>query len=175
MSSVIVDLSNRRFGKLLILGQNGRDKWGQVLWKCRCDCGNERTITSGNLRRNKGNVSCGCAKAERIRQRSMTHGKSGTAEYKRYKDFVKRYRKYGLTEEDYERLKKQQDFRCAICGVVPDSVSSRLHDGFHIDHCHVSGRVRGLLCSNCNTGIGMLKESEIVLKAAIEYLRRAHQ
>lgn len=78
---------------------------------------------------------------------------------------------YGLTLQDYDGLKSQQDNRCAICGVIPDGNAAKSYDGFHVDHNHVTGRVRGLLCGNCNTGIGMLKESEVVLQSAIQYLR----
>lgn len=83
----------------------------------------------------------------------------------------RRFKKYGLTLDQYHALAEKQDFRCAICGVVPDDNYGGLHDGFHIDHSHVSGGVRGLLCKHCNVGIGMLKDSEKVLQAAIKYLR----
>ena len=84
-------------------------------------------------------------------------------------------RGHDLTEDSYHAIKTQQQSRCAICGVIPDDNYGGFHDGFHIDHCHVSGRVRGLLCKHCNVGIGMLKDSEEVLQKAIEYLHRSRQ
>jgi hypothetical protein len=173
MSCVISDLTGLRFGKLLVVEDCGRDQWGQVLWLCQCDCGNKRTITGGNLRRPNGNISCGCGKTERLQSTFTTHGKSKTKEYRKQQDFDKRFRKYGITYTEFKELEIKQEYRCAICGVVPTRASNRLHDGFHIDHCHVSGRVRGLLCSNCNTGIGMLKDSETILQSAIKYLHQA--
>jgi hypothetical protein len=175
MSSIVSDLKDKRFGNLLVIEESGRDKWGQVMWLCRCDCGKEKTIAGGNLRRPNGNVSCGCLKASRLKEKFTKQGKSKTLEYRRNKDRLKRFSKYGLTEEDFIALIEKQEHRCAICGVIPDRVSNRLHDGFHIDHCHVSGRVRGLLCGSCNTGIGMLKESEEILLKAITYLRAIPQ
>jgi len=171
MSCVIIDLTGKQFGKLTVVSQNGRDPWGQVIWHCKCECGTTKDITSGHLRQKSGYVSCGCTKRDRIGKLNLTHGLSQTREYRKNQDRIKRFLKYGLTSEDFERLREKQNFRCAICGVIPTKVSNRLHDGFHIDHCHVSGRVRGLLCGNCNTGIGMLKDSEKNLLAAIEYLK----
>lgn len=76
-------------------------------------------------------------------------------------------RTYGISVETY-----WEHFRrgCAICG-APISISGRR---LAIDHDHVTGKFRGLLCSNCNTGIGMFKEDTELLQKAIEYLRRAH-
>lgn len=75
MSSVISDLINQRFGKLLVVSQAGRDKWGQVIWNCSCDCGHTQIIvTGGNLRNRKEKNSCGCVKAERFRKAYTTHG-----------------------------------------------------------------------------------------------------
>lgn len=83
----------------------------------------------------------------------------------------RRFKLHGITIETYNELKAKQDSRCAICGVVPNDNYGGHHDGFHIDHDHVSGRVRGLLCKHCNVGIGMLKDSEEILQSAILYLR----
>jgi len=79
---------------------------------------------------------------------------------------------YNLSWEDYEALLLNQKGVCAIC-----EVPLKLHKGIehlaevaHVDHCHTTGNVRGLLCSNCNTAIGLLKDSESLLKKAIKYL-----
>lgn len=76
-------------------------------------------------------------------------------------------RKYGLTPDDYVELSKSQNDRCAICGCT------RGKRAFAIDHCHSSGRVRGLLCSKCNTGIGLFRDNPDLLRAAIDYLERS--
>jgi hypothetical protein len=73
--------------------------------------------------------------------------------------------KYGLSAEDYNRLLKEQEYKCKICGI-------NLKDGnrTHIDHNHTTNKLRGILCLNCNVGIGMFKENKNLLKEAIKYL-----
>lgn len=55
---------------------------------------------------------------------------------------------------------------CAICG----SAENGRYKHLSIDHCHSSGRIRGLLCNNCNRGIGLLKDSPTLLRKAAEYI-----
>ena len=74
-----------------------------------------------------------------------------------------RRRLYGLNEEEYNNMILSQNNLCAICNKPSDKT-------LHIDHDHATGMVRGLLCHNCNTGIGMLQEDLIILNRAIEYL-----
>jgi hypothetical protein len=74
---------------------------------------------------------------------------------------------YGLTPEDWERMLREQAGGCAICGA---GVSDRRWARLHVDHCHVTGVVRGLLCSNCNIGLGMFDDDTERLRTAIQYL-----
>lgn len=71
--------------------------------------------------------------------------------------------KYG-DPDIYEKLVKVQGEVCGIC--------SEPSSNLFVDHCHKSGDVRGLLCRNCNSGIGLLKDSAEILTKAIEYVRR---
>lgn len=65
--------------------------------------------------------------------------------------------KYGLTEQDVERMREEQGGRCAICG----RATSRLF----VDHCHTRGNVRGLLCQTCNTFLGWYeKKADTILR-----------
>jgi hypothetical protein len=76
MSGKIADYPGKRFGRLLVIKQNGRTKSGNVVWLCRCDCGNEKNIAGGDLQ-SKGTVSCGCQRREngrRVGKSSRTHG-----------------------------------------------------------------------------------------------------
>ncbi len=75
---------------------------------------------------------------------------------------------YGITEFDRGILYIQQRGKCAICGIPEDELKRSLD----IDHCHFSGKVRGLLCSNCNHGIGKFKDKIEVLEKAIKYLKQ---
>jgi len=71
--------------------------------------------------------------------------------------------KYGLTIENYEVMYGNQEGKCFICN-KPESL-------LHVDHCHTSGNVRGLLCSNCNVGLGNFKDNVENLLKAVEYLK----
>ncbi|QGJ93015.1 HNH endonuclease [Gordonia phage Chidiebere] len=73
----------------------------------------------------------------------------------------KRWKKYRLTPAEYNRMCEKQRHRCAICGSKTKLV---------VDHDHITGKVRQLLCTTCNTGLGMFKESPELLKAAVRYL-----
>lgn len=94
------------------------------------------------------------------------------------------WKTYRLTAEDYDRMRAEQDYRCAVCNRHESEVGQPTHgrarlDGepkfsggiFVVDHCHESNVVRKLLCSSCNKGIGWLQDSPDVLAAAAEYLR----
>ena len=78
-------------------------------------------------------------------------------------------RSHGITEEEYTEIYNKQGGKCAIClSVLPQVLAQRLF----VDHSHVTGRIRGLLCAKCNFGLGNFKESERRLYAAIRYLRQ---
>ena len=73
---------------------------------------------------------------------------------------------FGITERQYNAMFKKQKGRCCLCGMHQSKIKTRLA----VDHSHKTGKVRGLLCSRCNMGLGFFKENIIVLKAAIKYL-----
>lgn len=74
-------------------------------------------------------------------------------------------KEYGITKEQYQEMMKNQGGICCICSIDLLSVSS------HIDHCHESKKVRGILCSKCNQAIGLLDESEDKIIFALKYIR----
>ena len=77
-------------------------------------------------------------------------------------------KKYGITPEQFDELLKKQSARCAICG---KSGSGRIGGGrLLVDHCHKTGAVRGLLCHQCNSAIGMLNDDVDVVASAFRYL-----
>ena len=84
---------------------------------------------------------------------------------------TKRKLKYGLTERQIAAMLVQQQFRCRICGEPISFDASTKSQKPHIDHDHVSGVVRGLLCLTCNTGLGMFKDSVTLLHEAANYLQ----
>ncbi|WP_199546591.1 endonuclease VII domain-containing protein [Streptomyces sp. N35] len=81
-------------------------------------------------------------------------------------------KKYGITGDEYEALLEAQDGRCAICGTTEPGLTTGGHlTIFRVDHCHATGAVRGLLCNNCNIGIGQLGDDPERVEAALHYLR----
>lgn len=91
----------------------------------------------------------------------------------RYKSISKNCylkRTYGMTLEQYNRLLHEQLSRCAICG--SDNPKSFKNVSFHVDHDHITGKVRGLLCSNCNMALGLLKDDISILSKTIIYLTK---
>lgn len=77
--------------------------------------------------------------------------------------------KYGLAIEDYDNLLQLQSDACRIC----KKLSTESKRDLAVDHCNRTGRVRGLLCGNCNLGIGLFRDNPEFLQAAIEYLTEA--
>ena len=77
-------------------------------------------------------------------------------------------RQHGLTTADYDRMLEAQSDRCAICRSKTPLGRGR----WHIDHDHVTGQVRGLLCNNCNMGIGYFGDDPEVLTAAAHYVAK---
>ena len=81
-------------------------------------------------------------------------------------------RRFGITQADYDRMVVAQCGACQICGLVPseDPDAPRGYRLLVVDHDHVTGKVRGLLCNNCNTMLGQAKDNIETLTKSIEYL-----
>ena len=77
--------------------------------------------------------------------------------------------KYGLSMSDFNNLLLAQNNRCAICNEPLDLTNSYR---IHIDHNHLTGKVRGILCNKCNLAIGLLRDNPEYTKRATEYLER---
>lgn len=79
-----------------------------------------------------------------------------------------RERTLGVTQEQYEALYKKQGGRCGICH---NRLYSKRYKAFAVDHCHKTGRIRGLLCTHCNTGLGLFRDDPSALQRAIEWTK----
>jgi len=78
-------------------------------------------------------------------------------------------RRYGITQQDYEVMIAEQNNQCAICNATEPG--GRHNSGyFVVDHCHTTGKVRKLLCHNCNTALGLVGDNTQILQSMIEYL-----
>jgi hypothetical protein len=74
---------------------------------------------------------------------------------------------YGITLEQEQDLKNKQDNKCPIC-----KTELGIGHKTHIDHCHTTGKVRGILCHACNVLLGHARESVDILKSAQKYLKK---
>ena len=76
----------------------------------------------------------------------------------------------GITLEEYDEMAKDQNYSCAVCSKSQEELGKRLT----VDHDHDTGNVRGLLCNNCNSGIGRLGDTTDGLLMALSYLKNCY-
>jgi hypothetical protein len=88
--------------------------------------------------------------------------------WEKNKDDYNLARKLGGRSSFETRLEEQG----GVCAICTQPETSKRYKTLAVDHCHTSGRIRGLLCSSCNRGIGLLKDDTDVLQAAIKYLNQ---
>jgi hypothetical protein len=97
-----------------------------------------------------------------VRRKRRSYGHQFECRIARREHRGRLWETYNITDRAYAAMLRKQKGRCAICGVkmiVPC-----------VDHCHDTGKVRGLLCHHCNTGLGMFKDNPKTLKRALAYL-----
>ena len=82
--------------------------------------------------------------------------------------FKNKKAKFGIGRKEYFTLLKKQGGKCKIC--KGEDIKNKNNSKFHIDHCHKTGKVRGLLCDACNRGIGFLRDDINIIKRAAEYV-----
>ena len=81
-------------------------------------------------------------------------------------------RNYGISLAEYDRMYADQGGVCKICHLPQ---KSNRNERLCVDHCHETGKVRGLLCDGCNRGIGLMKDDYRILESAASYLRSQTQ
>ena len=79
--------------------------------------------------------------------------------------------KYGITRADYDAMLAAQGGGCAVCGATADDPSRPRDRVLHVDHDHVTGKVRGLLCNQHNRAIGLFGDDAALMERAAAYLR----
>ena len=161
--------------------------WYNDFWQFVSDVG-QRPGKEFTLRRINQNTLYGPDNFEWVEKR-VPKGKSetGKAYARRYQ---REYRKsehgqralknaalkkaFGITIDVYEAIFDYQGGVCAICGKAETAINngSKEIQALAVDHCHKTGKIRGLLCSKCNTGLGNFNDSKILLQTAINYLSR---
>ena len=76
-------------------------------------------------------------------------------------------RKYNLSIEEYDALLEAQNNSCKVCGT---HAKNNLKGKLYVDHCHITGKVRGMLCMKCNSALGLLNDDKELIKKLLDYL-----
>lgn len=134
----------------VVLRTENPNKW---ILQCK-SCGAEHEQSSREIQRNQKSMSC-----KNYRPPNWTGLEKADVRVRHV---------YGITLEQYHQMLADQNYRCAICG-QEDEVEGRK---LAIDHCHTTGKVRGLLCGKCNRGLGLFYDNSKLLQNAISYLAR---
>jgi len=95
----------------------------------------------------------------------------GTSRSPAFKEYRRKWAlrtRYGITLEEYERLVEAQSGACAIC-----SAKHSKERPLNVDHCHSTGKIRGLLCASCNPGLANFRDNPKALEKAADYIRAA--
>ena len=79
--------------------------------------------------------------------------------------WYRRQKQYGISKEEYLAILEKQDYKCDIC-------KNQINTSAAVDHCHSTNKVRGILCRNCNTGIGLFNDNTDIMDSAILYLKK---
>ena len=194
------DMTGQRHGAWTVLRRDMASVGKVVKWICQCDCGSpERSVVGITLRKGLSTRCSDCRKVpdevkrEKWRAYHREWAKKNRAKLraagKRYAErhpdrlrakamrrrqdhpdyyITERARRYGLTLDEYRRIESAQGGVCALC--TRPAVSKSLH----IDHCHESGVVRGLLCERCNMALGLFDDNAERLARAAAYVAK-HQ
>lgn len=128
----------------------------------------ESEFHTANSRPDKLHPWCkGCVSEDsKIRRSSVTPER--LAERSRQERARHLERSYGLTEAEYWDIWYRQGGACAICGSGQPGGNGAAH--LHVDHCHSTGKIRGLLCYRCNVTLGKMHDSSDLLRMAADYL-----
>ena len=135
------------------------------LKKCK-KCELEKELTEFTAHKGtKDKVNSHCRECDNARKRNEWQNKTEEQRKKFSRKCVLSV--YGLSEEEYNELLSKQNHKCAICGKDESVIPKKR---LFIDHCHTTGKVRGLLCHNCNAALGHMYDSTQNLLRAANYL-----
>jgi hypothetical protein len=135
-----------------------------MLIKACCKC--RQFFDASNFYKNKtyeDNLTGACKKCVKQQTSKYYHSNRSIAKNSELK------RKFGITLDQYNQMLIDQEYKCACCGAL----NPQGKGVFHVDHCHKTGVIRGLLCHLCNTGIGKLGDDLPGLFKAVRYLEKS--
>ena len=139
-----------------------------IPWSCRA-CG--ETDESKRARAVGVGYRCRACLTAAVREWAAEHPE----EFEERKRSSHLRKSFGITSEQYEKILAKQGGGCAICGATTDDIGHPTQRHLHVDHDHETGLVRGILCFNCNRGLGSFHEDVFVLANALDYLQSATQ
>lgn len=105
------------------------------------------------------------ANPEKVREYDRQYRKRNPEQNRAAQRRYKRKTVYGVTDAQYDAMLAEQGGLCKLCRGTPNGRGI-----LHIDHCHATGRIRGLLCSKCNTALGLLNDDVELFAKALRYL-----
>jgi hypothetical protein len=152
-------------GKTFIPRTNRPRKW------CSATCKQRATYWRHHSKEGNTCQSCGKDISDRRRDTKWCSDACSRAGRPQHREIVQRSKlktQYGMTLDDYDAMLERQGGGCAICGTTEIRGNGKRQS---IDHCHDSNRVRGILCGNCNRGLGYFDHDPDVLAAAANYLK----
>jgi hypothetical protein len=177
----------REYNRVVAEGGEALDRWRiynkKNAPKGPCACGRKHYAHGLCRRCYAGHPVHGAAERERFQQYKERNGErikaNRRAYYKRTKGLLKHpsvtrletLRLHGLTRDGYDAMFAAQGGRCAICHKTERESATK--GRLAVDHSHETGQIRGLLCTRCNTAIGMLGDDVAGVWAALDYLTKA--
>lgn len=171
--SDLKDITGLQFGHWTALQHAGSVNGGDTVWLCRCSCGTEKNVFRGSLVGGRSK-SCGCTRPIG----SQLTPEKNRAYQKKYQQSIPQYRRkenyrhrFGLTIQAVESMHAQQNGLCKTCATPIRLGGGR--NGATVDHDHTTGKVRGILCTPCNKGLGFFRDNPTALRAAAAYLEAA--
>lgn len=159
-------------------GRGGQGRRSTAVRLCNCVCGKQVKVRQDRLVSGKTR-SCGCLRADLCDALSHDYPKylalldwSDAAKKKAHEcapwpgTLTYQERTYGLLPGGYKQLLDAQNGTCMICGTLPSSGKP-----LNVDHDHKTGKIRGLLCTACNHGLGCFEDDIMIMAKAIHYLQ----
>ncbi len=126
-------------------------------------CNTEKDESEFYIHKNRSTGrSAWCKTCERIKRNKYRKNNPDKVRNNNYKSM------YSISLEDYNKMFIEQAGCCKICNTHQNNLIKKLA----VDHCHLTNKIRGLLCSNCNTALGLMNDDTDLLKIAIKYLEK---